>query len=283
MSDTIFVEGILGSGKSTLAEVLYRQNLKANVRAQFFAEHDIANPLDMTRKAVLHQSEYSRFCERCYQTATLLRKYSRSDVLSRIESRSKEFFGRRLIAYSQIYFNDPSLQRELDSLRSYEVCNGLIDKKLYLRLFSRLFQDYVRGRTEGEVHLFEGALLQNILFDLVAFYQCQYAEILAFYREIFPTIVSAQIHYIVNDDIALTLERAAQHRKASHWMEDFSAWVSHSPWGIAHSIPMAELPVAFCETIEAISCRLLRDIKGPDVHWHSCAEILALRTENGNA
>lgn len=283
MIDTIFVEGILGSGKSTLAETIYRKSLKVDSHARFFAEHDIENPLDMTRKAVLSQLDYDSFCERCCDTAMLSGRYSRVDVVSRIGAKSKEFFGHKLVAYSQIYFNDPALQQEMESLYFSEICNGMIDKNLYFRLLSKLFQDYTDERTHGETHIFEGALLQNILFDLVAFYQCGYSEIADFYQRVLPNITSAEVHYIVANDIAITLKRAAQHRKSLLWMDRFSAWISNSPWGIANSAVATDLPVEFCKKIEEISQRLLRDIKGPNIHWHSSAEILKSRMENGNA
>ena len=280
MEQTIFIEGILGSGKSSLAYTLLNELSSKGIAVKVFPEHDVRNPIDMTRKAILRKNDYERLCEECCDIASHTGKYSRNDVIKRISSKTTDLYGWKSIAYFSIYFNAPTLMKKIESLYNCEVCNGNIGKEEYFRLFFRLFSDYTSTRKDSAIHVFEGAFFQNILFDLIAFYLCEYDEIRNFYTQLLSIIGTVDLYYIKTDSIESTLEKAARHREKYHWLSTFSGWLEHSPWGALCVGSVSTHPIQFCRLVDMTCLRLIEDLDQLNVHWFYSPEIIKDRMEN---
>lgn len=143
----------------------------------------------------------------------------------------------------------------------------MVNKDEYMNLLVTLFRIFAKGTKSDETYIFEGALLQNIFFDLIGFYNVSYAELTEFYNMLISTLMhtDVRVHYLKTNDIYSTLHKAAQRRKDKFWLQHFQDWVKSSPWGYKMNLTKGDYAVCFCEQMQQWSLNLLHDM--PYIHY----------------
>lgn len=260
-----FIEGIPGSGKSLLAETT---TATSSVNPPiYFLEHHADNPIDVTRKAFLCDEEMAELIRDLEAGIDVNCKYSSEDIERAIHKVTRRINGMNVIAYSNVYFSNKTLTEKVYSLQGKEVCNGLVNKDEYMNLLVTLFRIFAKGTKSDETYIFEGALLQNIFFDLIGFYNVSYAELTEFYNMLISTLMhtDVRVHYLKTNDIYSTLHKAAQRRKDKFWLQHFQDWVKSSPWGYKMNLTKGDYAVCFCEQMQQWSLSLLHDM--PYIHY----------------
>lgn len=257
MTNIHFVEGIPGSGKSLFAETITAT--KTGRPPVYYLEHHIDNPIDVTRKAFLSNEELMNFIRDLESAIDEKCKYSLEDIKQSVSDVTTKINRMNVVAYMNLYFANQRLSEKIYSLRDKEVCNGLIAKNEYMDLMVTLFHSFAQKAEPDETYIFEGALLQNILFDLIGFYNASYMEIRDFYNTLLAAFghINIHVHYLKTNDIYSTLHKAAQQRKDKCWLDHFQDWARTSPWGSTKKLTKADPAVSFCEQMQNWSLNLL--------------------------
>ena len=174
-----FVEGLQGSGKSTLVDRLEKKYPGITV----FREGDYC-PIELAWCAWVTKEKY----------AEILVKYN--DIRAMIKEKSFTEKDHVIICYTQILTDVPGFHKDLEQ---YEIYNG--------RCLPDEFKKTVLGRYEnwnGDGMVFECALFQNIIEDMILYRNASDREIFDLYKEIAKIISKKNIHifYLRTEDIA---------------------------------------------------------------------------------
>lgn len=252
-----FVESTLAGGKTTFASKLANNLRKQDRTPHFYREHEAKNPLDFTLRAYLSSEEYLAFYTKMIP---LLRAHYLDDFeygLERLVSAVEPFEEGFLIHCGDLYFNDLALRNEIENLSAYGLQGGRIKVEKYKTLLAQRFASFFRGIPFDDDYIFEGALLQNPLLDLFAFYQESYTELADYYSELLKDIdrTRIELYFIKVTDKDSMLKKAAVERRSSHipWIDAYITWVEKSPYGITNKLFGFEGAVKFSEELEKVS------------------------------
>lgn len=174
-----FVEGLQGSGKSTLVERLAGRYPACTV----FHEGDYC-PIELAWCARVTKEKY----------ADLLEQYG--EIRSMIEEKSHAEGDHMIVCYTQIITDVPGFHQDLEN---YEIYNGRVE---YDEFRKTVFDRYKNWK--GDDMVFECALFQNIVEDMILYRNMSDEEILDFYRELADLIKDKpfRILYLESEDIA---------------------------------------------------------------------------------
>ncbi len=259
MTTIHFIEGIPGSGKSLFAETITTTYTDESV--VYYLEHHTKNPIDVTRKAFLRDEELARFVQDLESAVGDECKYSTEDIKPAIDKVTTKINGMNVVSYMNLYFADQRISEKILTLRNKEVCNGLIPKDEYMNLIINLFRAFAQNANPSETYIFEGALFQNIFFDLVGFYNVSYNELKDFYNTLLSDFrhIAIHVHYLKTNDIYNTLHKAAQQRQDKRWLQYFQEWARTSPWGCTKNFTKNDCLISFCSQMQNWSIDLLSD------------------------
>ena len=173
-----FVDGLQGSGKSTLVGKLARKYPDNAV----FREGDYS-PTDLAWCAYVTDEEYQLIIDRY------------SDIRGLIEEKSHTEDDHKIICYTQVITDVPGFHKDLEQ---YEIYNG--------RRSLEEFKDIVFNRYKqwnGRDMIFECALFQNIIEDMILYRDASDQEIIELYSELGQVIRDREfrILYLETGDI----------------------------------------------------------------------------------
>ncbi len=259
MAQIVFLEGIPGAGKSLLGLYLAQQ-LRAQGAVTHCLEHTNGNPLDITKKAFLSQEEYDALLQQMFCRLSPGSKYSREDVRRALDINTTQLGTYRIVSYTQIWFSDPTLTEPLGQLSEKEFCHGRVDLQTYCQVLTDLFCQFGQTRRQDQTYLLEGALLENILIDLVGHYCLDLTQICSFYQALLPLLnTEMTVCYLQTQDVRQCLSRAASHRGQLSWMTPFTQGVLRSPWMQKKNISnKQDAAFLFCQELQALSLEVLR-------------------------
>lgn len=259
MTHIHFIEGIPGSGKSLFAETITATY--ADKSLIYYLEHHAENPIDVTRKAFLSDKELMQLVQELESAIGYECKYSAEDIKPAIDKVTTKINGMNVVSYMNLYFADQRISEKILALRDKEVCNGLIPKDEYMNLMVKLFRAFAQNANPSKTYIFEGALFQNILFDLVGFYNVPYNELRDFYNTLLSDFghITIHVHYLKTNDIYKTLYKAAQQRQDKRWLQYFQDWARTSPWGRTKNLTKTDYSVSLCNQMQTWSLDLLSD------------------------
>lgn len=231
MKKIYFIEGIPGIGKTTLSQMVEHLLRQKNRDVKRYEEHSNENPLDMTRKAFFSHTEYRKFIDRCVSLSEGS-KYSSDDIVTEIESKTAFLNEHAVISYLQPYFADKAIDRELRQLYSNEICNGHISEKEYTNIIYSMFLKFSKNSQDGLSYIFDGALFQNVLLDMVGFYNCDTEALKHFYSKLFAALTSFEfvILYLYDENVDAILNSTNAKRSEMNWLSNFNAWVIKTNW-----------------------------------------------------
>ncbi len=262
---TVFIEGIPGSGKSTLLKTLHAG--LPGFRAYY--EGDIT-PLELAWCAYMSPEQYAA-AENTYP-----------QLLQAIRSHTERQGAHFVTAYTRITSRDRSFYTYMEQ---FEIYSGR-------RPFTQ-FQEILLDRFHSlpdENALYECALLQNILEELMLFACCTDAQILSFYRQLFSFLDTDRIRVIrlIPQDIAQSIEAIRRERTDKQgketWFPMMLHYLSSSPYGKVQHYCDFDSVVAHFRRRTALEGQIL-SLLPPDcrleLYSRAQPEIHALRWLNG--
>ena len=249
----IDIEGIPGSGKTYCAE----QKQISIQNALVFYEHTSENIIDITRKAFIPNEVFDLLIEKITPRCKLVygNEYE-SYGLKKIFSKTTSWNQYKILSLLEIGYTDKMLNDEITNLCRYEITCGRVTFEKYQEIALGLFQQLDDIDVKGKYLIFEGAFFQNLLFDIIAFYCLDDEKILSFYRELKKVLHnhSVKITMINVNDVERCIYQAAAERinNTPLWIDNFSYWLSHSPYGMKLNLSGINGVVSFCEELQRI-------------------------------
>lgn len=208
----IFVEGIQGAGKSTLVNKISKLNPKLHV----CREGDYS-PVDLAWCALLSGQEYEM----------MLEKYSvlKDEIIRNTIKEQGNF----IVTYTKINTDIPGFYKDLEN---FEVYNGrkswIVLKEIILTRFQNL---------SDAGYVFECALFQNIIEDLILFHMLSDEEIMEFYRELSGVVLKKDftLLYLHSDKLEENVKAIKKERCDGEgnelWYQMMLEYLSCSPYG----------------------------------------------------
>ena len=185
----VFVEGLQGSGKSTMV-----QRLSKASKAYLPVMEGEYSPVELAWCAYVDAETYQ----------DILQKYP--SIRSRIEEKTFAEGDKRIICYTKIKTDVPGFYRDLEQ---YEIYNG---RRSFSEFSSIVLNRYQRWHDDKRIY--ECALLQNTVEDMILYRQASDDEILRFYEQVRAALRGKEfrIRYLETEDIPAGIETVKRER-----------------------------------------------------------------------
>ncbi len=211
----ILIEGIQGSGKSTFVQRISKEYPSLRV----CREGDYS-PIDLAWCTWMSEKEYE----------AVLEKYDaiRDDIISNTVREADNY----IISYTKIITDISGFHKDLEK---YEIYNG---RKSLQELKDIIFTRFQNYKEKG--YLFECALFQNIMEELMLFQMLSDEEIIAFYRELLQVIDLQNFLLIylnseyLEENIRIIQKERCDDAGHAIWYELMLGYLMHSPYGKKH-------------------------------------------------
>lgn len=219
----IIVEGLPGSGKTTLAKMIYNKLLNISSNVHIYVEGDL-HPADMAWCACLTADEYIELCD----------KYP--DNANAFEENRTNWNNHVIIAYTKI---DNISQELISFFENHEFYDGRVGKELFCSVHKSRWEKF--GQEASGINIFECALLQNHVNELLLFHCEDDESIYKYINELTDTVTTLNpIILYLDIDSEASIKRAADERIDDRgnrvWESRVSEYVENSPYGIKHGL-----------------------------------------------
>ena len=268
----LFIEGIPGSGKSTLLNKYAMEHPEY----QFYREGDCC-PVELAWCAYMTEEEYR---------AALVKYRAISEEIERwtvrepatcetglIADDCEQFPMRYIVPYTRIITDELGFHKYMEQ---FEIYQG--------RKSPEEFQQIILGRSNAffesqgvtaaktlempPVTIMECAFFQNILEELMLFFECSDQEIFEFYKKLFSVIPEKefQLYYLYDQDVEKIVGHIAKERSDSRgnmlWYPMLLAFLQESPYGKKHAFQGMEDVVAHFKRRQKLELWIIREILG---------------------
>ena len=237
----LFVEGLQGSGKSTLVRRLSEKYPEYRV----FREGDYS-PVELAWCAYVTEQKYGE----------ILEKYP--ELRQEIEAKSYQEGDRRVICYTKILTDVPGFHQDLEQ---YEIYNGRISDDAFREIIFRRYRNW-----NADQMIFECALFQNTVEDMILYKNASDEEILSFYRELGRVLADKSLHilYLKTEDVVANINVIRKERSDDQgnemWFPLMLRYFNESPFAKAHGISGEEEMYAHFRHRQELELRILREI-----------------------
>lgn len=239
----IFVEGIQGAGKSTLVNKFSKLNPQLHV----CREGDYS-PVDLAWCALLSVQEYEM----------MLEKYS--DLKDEIIKNTIKEQGNFIVTYTKINTDIPGFHKDLEN---FEVYNGRKSWTVLKGIILKRFQNF-----SGAGYLFECALFQNIIEDLILFHMLGDEEIMEFYCEL-SGIMQAKdfvLLYLYSDKLEENIKTIQKERCDGDgnevWYQMMLEYFTCSPYGKKNGCSTFDDLMKHLKRRQQLEMKIIREILG---------------------
>ena len=264
-----FIEGIPGSGKSTLLN----KYAVAHPECQVYREGDY-NPVELAWCAYMTEEEYR---------AALVKYQAISEEIERwtvrepatcetepIADDCEQLPLRYIVPYTRIITDEPGFHKYMEQ---FEIYQG--------RKSPEEFQQIILGRYKAffgsqgvaaktlempAVTIMECAFFQNILEELMLFFECSDQEIFEFYKKLFSVIPEKefQLYYLYDEDVEKIVGHIAKERSDVRgnmlWYPMMLAFLQESPYGKKHAFRGMEDVAAHFKRRQTLELWIIREI-----------------------
>ncbi|MCL2322179.1 MAG: thymidylate kinase [Oscillospiraceae bacterium] len=261
----IMIEGIPGSGKSTfaqrIADFYNNQGLKTNLYNEGgFHPADLAwnayIPVEFLNKIL---ASYEKFKDEI-------------DKNIHIEDDCA------IIPYTQVKTDDKAFFKEMES---YEVYNNRVPFDVFNRLLSKRWSAFSKeAKEKDEVNIFECALLQNQVSELMLFHDADIdmlkTHINAFLQAVAD--LSPCLIYLSQPNVRETIERVAKQRvfEDGSWIDMVIDYSENTPYGKLRGIKGFEGAVQIIEERKRMELEIIKSmpintivLENPDYDWEA--------------
>ena len=191
-----FIEGLQGAGKSTLVN-----RLAENYPEKKVCREGDYTPVDLAWCAYVDETTYQSIFARFPSLSEEIERYA---VLEK---------NHRVIPYTRILTDIPGFYKYMEQ---FEIYNGNLERETFENTVLSRFSAW-----EPEDEIFECAMFQNILENMMLYLQMQDDEILAFYRKVHEILQNNpyKILYLDVEDIVGSLEVIKKERADENGVE----------------------------------------------------------------
>lgn len=245
-SKNIFIEGLQGSGKSTLLAKLSEQFKEYQV----YREGDIS-PVELAWCSYMTQQEY----EKALAEFPDLKQEIQSHTVQEDSSLTENAF---ITAYTLILAEN---RKFYEYMEQYEIYNGRIPFERFRHI---IYERYRRVRGTGNI--FECSFFQNVMEDMMLFYQLSDEEILSFYRGAYEQIEQEHFRmiYLVSGDIEQNILNIKKERSDEAgnemWYPLMMNYFMTSPYGKEHDCKEFSDLIAHFKRREKLEMRIIEEV-----------------------
>ena len=192
--------------------------------------------------------------EQQYQTV----KAKYPSLRTQIEANTFAEDDRRIICYTKIRTEDEAFYRDLEQ---YEIYNGRLPLETFRSVILRRF-----ARLQGGNMIFECALFQNIVEDMILFRNASDTDILSLYRDIRDALsgIPIRILYLETEDVRGTLNAVRKERTDETgkevWFSLLCGFFDGSPYAKAHGVSGADALTEHLAHRQALELRICREL-----------------------
>ena len=206
-----FVEGIQGAGKSTMVERLAKELPDYRV----YREGDYS-PVELAWCAYVSACEY----------ADILNRYQ--EIAREIEANTVREGDMYVICYTRIITDIPGFHKDLEK---YEIYNANRSREEFRGIVLERFRRFTE-----ENAIFECSIFQNIIENMILFFEMSDDEIVDFYREVREALGGKEyrIVYLEVDDVRAAEEAVRKERSDEDgnelWFPLMIRYLEESPY-----------------------------------------------------
>lgn len=239
--ENIFIEGLQGTGKSTLL-----QNICEKMPEYHVCREGDYSPIELAWCTWMTGEEYG----------AVLEKYS--GIQDEIAANTVQEGRRYIISYTRILTDIPGFHKDLER---FEIYNG--------RKTFHDFEEIILSRYagfSGAGYLFECSFMQNIIENLILFYQLSDEEILAFYRRLYGMIKKDEflLLYLYSDKIEENTKAIRKQRTDGQgnelWYGLMMEYLVQSPYGKQHGCQNFDDLAAHFRHRQQVELRVIREV-----------------------
>ncbi len=239
----LFIEGIQGMGKSTLLQKIAALHPEYHAyREGDYCEVELAWCTYMT------EAEYNLAINRYPMLEAEIRRWTTIE---------DEHY---IVCYTRIITDEPGFHKYMEQ---YEIYNGRRSAEEFKQI---IFWRYKMLKEAGRTSLYECALFQNIVEELILFQQLSDDEICSFYRELYKVIADKdfRIIYLYSDKIEEYISHIRDERSdgtgKQMWYPLMMAYLKESPLGKVKGWQDFEDMVAHFRHRQAVELRIMKEI-----------------------
>ncbi|MCC2130722.1 hypothetical protein LKD37_14590 [Oscillospiraceae bacterium CLA-AA-H272] len=261
MNKIIFFEGLHGSGKSTLAKEKSAELRRIYPKVQIVMRCEKPCPIDISRLAVLSEKEFRMFIHMirpiCSEDAHTI-EYQ----LMRFSSLEGEHYYVNWFEFlSQYHLWD---KKVISYALNHELCDGKAGYEQYVEITRNRWKAFAKAISDNTVYLFEGALLQHPIIELLGYYELDDSSIAQYINILLETVceISTELVYISTDQPEQLLWHTALKRndQGYHWIDGLIKLATTCNYGKKHGLLGFQGAVQFCTDRMRIEKQILDQV-----------------------
>ena len=264
----IMIEGIPGSGKSTFAKRISDFYINHGVKVNLYNEGGF-HPADLAWNA-------------CIPVELL------NDILAPYESFRNEIDKNifieddyAIISYTQVKTTDNAFFKDMEAREVY-------DNRVPFDVFNELHRKRWRSfgkqvKEKNELTVFECALLQNHVSELMLFHLADIELLKTHINELIQTVteLSPSMIYLSQPNVRKTIERVSKQRifENGNWIDGIINYSETSPYGKLHGIKGFDGAVQIFEERKRIELEIIKSLpiktivlENPNYDWEALWE-----------
>jgi hypothetical protein len=244
----IIVEGLPGTGKTTTAIKINEFLKSKNISTNLFLEDDL-HPADLAWHACIPKETFDE----------ILAEYS--EIAEDIKNNTAWNGEQAIVAFNKISSSDKSFY---DEMKKYEIYNGKTSLDRFCNLLQTRWADFAENADHrDDVTIFESALMQSQINDLLAVRNCDKQTIFDHMKKLVKSIekLNPIIIYLSSENIEETIRHIASERISNdaqpNWIDMAMGWVEKTSYGKAHGLKGFDGVIEFCKARKSVELGFL--------------------------
>ena len=279
----LFIEGIPGMGKSTFLNKIAMEHPEYQV----YREGDYS-PVELAWCACMTEEEYRTTLLRYHAISEEIERWTVQEQVTSETASFRSGCGRPLIRYivpyTRIITDEFGFHKSLEQFEIYQGRKSLGEfQQIILGRYKAFVESLGVLKTEvsekpaedkrnemngQKVTLMECAFFQNILEELMLYFECTNQEIFAFYQKLFAIVRTTdfKLYYLYDEDVEKFIGHIAKERSDARgnmlWYPMMLGYLQESPYGKKHAFRGMEDVVAHFRRRQKLELWIIREILG---------------------